>query len=42
MSPQEFGDHREVSVEEGLSPGDTIIYENNLGLSHMNLVIIEN
>lgn len=32
----------EVSVEEGLSPGDTIIYENNLGLSHMNLVIIEN
>ncbi|MFR7875698.1 MAG: efflux RND transporter periplasmic adaptor subunit [Butyricimonas paravirosa] len=24
------------------SPGDTVIYENNLGLSHMNTVIIEN
>lgn len=32
----------EVSVEEGISPGDTVIYENNLGLSHMNTVIIEN
>ena len=31
-----------VSVEEGISPGDTVIYENNLGLSHMNTVIIEN
>ena len=32
----------EVSVEEGIIPGDTVIYENNLGLSHMNPVTIEN
>lgn len=32
----------EVSVEEGISPGDTVIYDNNLGLSHMNTVVIEN
>lgn len=32
----------EVSVEEGIVPGDTVIYENNLGLSHMNNVTIEN
>lgn len=32
----------EVSIEEGISPGDTVIYDNNLGLSHMNTVIIEN
>ena len=30
----------EVSVEEGISPGDTVIYDNNLGLSHMNTVVI--
>lgn len=32
----------EVSVEEGIYPGDTVIYDNNLGLSHMNTVVIEN
>ena len=32
----------EVSIEEGISPGDTVIYDNNLGLSHMNTVVIEN
>ena len=32
----------EVSVEEGISPGDTVIYDNNLVLSHMNTVVIEN
>ena len=32
----------EVSVEEGIVPGDTVIHENNLGLSHMNNVTIEN
>lgn len=32
----------EVSIEEGISPGDTVIYENNLGLSHMNKVTISN
>ncbi len=32
----------EVSVEEGITPGDTVIHENNLGLSHMNNVTIEN
>lgn len=30
----------EVSVEEGLAEGDQVIYENNLGLSHMNEVTV--
>jgi len=31
----------EICIEKGIQPGDTVIHENNLGLSHMNTVTIE-
>ena len=31
----------EISIEKGITPGDTVIYENNLGLSHLNAVSLE-
>lgn len=31
---------REISIESGLNEGDEVIYENNLGLSHENEVVV--
>ena len=32
----------EVSIEEGINEGEEVIYENNLGLSHLNRVAVKN